>query len=285
MKKLLFLAVMPALVAIVAMQGGAQDASAKRPPASIQPEYLALGDSLAVGVGASDPAATAYVPLFHGYLREALDPGHADPAPLASVPDAFNSEFLKLENLSVGGETSGSMIAAGQLDAAVTELEARNGNATPVDDVRVVTLDIGGNDLAAVLPVCAGGLTPGCAGAIGSTFATFSANFNFILSELRAAAGPDTPIIVMSYYNPLLNPGCPFSFLAPLGDIALEGNPALGLPLGLNDLIRSIAVSHGAQVADVFGLLWASDIQPDCLHANDGGYGIIAAAFVAAFES
>lgn len=291
MKKLLLLTMIPAVVGILALQGEGSGALGTGPPVGVQPEYLALGDSLAVGIGASDPANTGYVPLFHSYLGDAIDPGRANPVPLSSVPDAFNRKFLHLTNLGVGGEgapaggeTTASMIAGGQLDAALAELSARNGNATPVDDVRVVTLDIGGNDMFAVVPACMGGPTPECTQAIGMAFATISANLDFILSELRAAAGPDTTIIVMTYYNPLVNAGCPLSPHASLGDALLEGNPALGLPNGLNDLIRAIAASHGAGVADVFGLLGSADVNPDCRHAGDSGYQIIADEFMAAFE-
>jgi hypothetical protein len=150
MKRLLLLIATLAFVAILALQSGASSTFGTGPPAGVRPEYLALGDSLAAGIGASDPDTTGYVPLFHSYLGDALDPGNADPTPLDSVPDAFNRKLLWLENLGVGGpgappggETTGSMIAGGQLDAALAELSARNGNAMPVDDVRIVTLDIG----------------------------------------------------------------------------------------------------------------------------------------------
>ncbi len=119
--------------------------------------------------------------------------------------------------------------------------------------------------------------------AIGTTFATFSGNFDFILSELRAAVDDDAPIVVMTYYNALVHPGCPLNHLAPLGEIALEGGgPLAG---GLNDLIRSIAASHGAVVADTFGLLGPAELQPDCIHPNDAGYGAIADQFSKALDA
>lgn len=37
----------------------------------------------------------------------------------------------------------------GQLDEAKSLLEKRNGNSTPVDDVNLITIDIGGNDFQA----------------------------------------------------------------------------------------------------------------------------------------
>ncbi len=262
MKRLLLFLIVPALVAAFTLTS---DTTHSRAPQS-QSEYLALGDSLGVGVGASDPATTGYVPLFRDFLESerGLD------------TDLF------LNNLSIGGATSGSLISQ-QLSAAVAELEDRNGDKKRKNDVEVVTVDIGGNDVLAILSVCAGGFTEACADAIGTTFATFSTNFDIILDELRTAAGPDTTIIVMTYYNSFVATGCPLNALAPLGDIVLEGEPLLGLPVGLNDLIRFIAAAHGAEVADTFGRLSPDDIQPDCIHANDVGYAEITEQFIEAF--
>ena len=212
--------------------------------------YVALGDSVAVGVGASDPTTTGYVPIFHEFL-------------LAEEDD------LTLVNLGHAGDTSSELITHGHLAAALAEIEE--------GDVEVVTVSIGGNDVRAVIPVCSEGLIPECVSAIGTTFATFSGNLDFILSELRAAVDEDAPIIVMTYYNALVHPVCPLNSLAPLGDIALEG----GEPLagGLNDLIRSIAANHGAVVVETFGLLAPAELQPDCIHPNDAGYEVIADEF------
>src|SRR5687768_14000697 len=86
--------------------------------------YVALGDSLAAGVGASDPARTAYVPLLFEYFMR--------PPP----------ENVRLPpTLSRPGETSDSFIAGGQLALALAA------TVDPTTDMRVVTLDIGGNDL------------------------------------------------------------------------------------------------------------------------------------------
>src|SRR5574341_385017 len=112
----------PAAVLAALLFGGSRDLAAAP---DNTPEYLALGDSLAFGIGASDPDA-GYVTQVHNYLRQALDPGTADPPPLGAVPDAFNARFLGLANLGVGGpgappggETTATMIAGGQLAAAV----------------------------------------------------------------------------------------------------------------------------------------------------------------------
>ena len=88
--------------------------------------YLALGDSVAAGVGASR-ADKGYVPRFLHTLakREGTD--------------------LAL-NLAVPGATSGSFIAGGQLADAVATIDEP-------DDVQVVTLTVGGNDLLHLLQV------------------------------------------------------------------------------------------------------------------------------------
>lgn len=68
-------------------------------PASASPHpdrYVALGDSLAAGVGAPLEERTGYVPLFFNSSLRASDPG-------PSV----------LENLAVSGETTATYLAGG----------------------------------------------------------------------------------------------------------------------------------------------------------------------------
>jgi hypothetical protein len=57
----LFLALASAVVLLATPH-----AAAKEKESSV---YLAVGDSIAAGEGASDPASTAYVPLFHQFLQ------------------------------------------------------------------------------------------------------------------------------------------------------------------------------------------------------------------------
>ena len=130
---------------------GPASAEPSQPPIG-RPLYLALGDSLAAGVGASDPAVTGDVPQFYQLLRQELA---CQPAGQPSCGS------LALRNLGVGGATSTTLLAT-QLPEAVAELQARNGDPNPYNDVRVVTIDIGGNDVFGVVSSCAAGPTPEC---------------------------------------------------------------------------------------------------------------------------
>ena len=258
-------------ILLLGLLTGSGPASAEPDPAPIgRPLYLALGDSLAAGVGASNPAVTGYVPQLYELLRQQLA---CQPAGRPSC------RSLALRNLGVGGATSTTLLAT-QLPEAVAELQAHNGDPNPHNDVQVVTIDIGGNDLFGVVSSCAAGPTPECVAVIQARLQTFAANFTQILGELRAAAGPDTVIIAMTYYNPL--PNCRLASLAPLADVVLEGGP--GVTVGLNDLIRSIAAAHGVLVAETYGQLGPGELVggDDCLHPNDAGYQLITAAFAAA---
>jgi lysophospholipase L1-like esterase len=277
MRRLLLFVFVPAVVVgLVAAFAPTSDTtySCGNWPPQLQHEYLALGNSLGYGYGASDPATKGYVPLFHDYLQSR---------------DLLHRPLL-LKNLSIPGATSDSLISD-ELPAALAELEARNGDWWLFDDINVVTVDIGGNDLLATLPYCAGGPTPACFAAHDAAFATISTNLDYTLSELRAAAGPFTKIIVMTYYNSFVGQGCPYNALAWLGNLALEGNPALGRPIGANDVIRSVAAAHRAKVAELVpggvfpALLGPTNILPDCVHANDSGYAIIADAFEDAYQT
>lgn len=261
-----------AIVLALALTGGL--AGAEHPP-----EYLALGDSVSVGVGASDPAVTGFVPRFRAAAAGVLTPGASPAAPGAQG----NAAYLFAENLAVGGETSASLIAGGQLAAALEALTRRNGNDSPADDVEVVTLTIGGNDMKHLFAVCGSGDPSGppsaeCQAAVVGGLTAFQANLAATLVQLRTAAGPGTAIIVMTYYNPLIHPGCPYH---PFAGFAQQ------VVYALNATIAGVAAAvPGVAVADVAGAgIGVADLQPDCLHPSDSGHAKIAAAFEAAFAA
>ncbi len=146
--------------------------------------YVALGDSLAAGYqpGGAELRDTAY------------------PALTAARLGAKGGE-LTLENLGCSGETTGSLVKGGKCDfAAGSQLEQAEKLLKGSDDVALVTIDIGGNDL---LRCVRGGAQIDTA-CVKSGVATVKKNLPTILKRLRTAAGPDVPVLVLGYYNPWL---------------------------------------------------------------------------------
>jgi lysophospholipase L1-like esterase len=262
------------LGAAVASPAVAQDPAAE----PVAPVQLALGDSWAAGVGASVPSE-GYVPQLHEALKDRYNCSGAAPANAqAGCPQ------LGLINIAVGGATTPSMIA-GQFPQAIPLLKSRNGNLNPRDDVEVVTVQIGGNDVTnPIIAACLGGLTPTCVGTIQAEFSAFQSDLDTALSTLRDAAGEGTPIVIGTYDNPI--PTCVLGGVpgaAQLGAIVLEGFPPF-VPLGLHDIMRNVAANHDVQVAEVFGDLAPQDWVGgnDCLHPDDSGYDKVTQAYLEA---
>jgi len=146
--------------------------------------YVALGDSLAAGYqpGGAELRDTAY------------------PALTATRLSASGDE-LTLENLGCSGETTTSLVKGGKCDfAAGSQLEQAEKLLEESDDVALVTIDIGGNDLLR----CVRGGAQIDTSCVRGGVRTVEKNLPAILKRLRAAAGPDVPVLVVGYYNPWL---------------------------------------------------------------------------------
>lgn len=263
------------LLALVVGLGLAVSAASTAAAAPPEPAvYLALGDSVAAGVGAVPSAENGYVSVLYDTLVADRHCGQGS---------ALGCR-LELVNLAQPGATTTTLIA-GQLPAAVDLLAARRATPTPVDDVRLVTIDIGGNDVfTPVITACAADpQSAGCVSTIAAQLSLVTANYERILSALRTAAGPDTTIAVMTYYNPL--GACRLAALAPLAQLVLEGGGPV--PAGLNDIIRASAEAHGAVIAETSALIGPEDLVggTDCLHPDNSGHADIAGAFAAVIDA
>jgi len=235
---------------------------------SSSPAYLALGDSLAVGVGAADWPTGGYVPRLFDQLNANRQP---------------DAEF-ELINVGRSGADTRSMIEDGQLAEAIAAIDARRETYSFDDDVEVITIGVGGNDAFGLVAVCGGVVDEACLSRAQQSIRDVRKNLLFIVESLRAAAGPDVRIAVMTYYNPLIHDACPLHEFELIGDVVLEGEVALGIAAGLNDEIRAAATAAGVPVAEV-GELAVSELTGDCLHASDAGHARIAAAFADALNS
>ena len=243
--------------------------------------YLALGDSLAQGVQWS---ATGDVLTNAGYADDLF------------VQFKQRIPGLQLEKLGCPSETTISMIHGGacnvypggvsQLDAAISFLQTHS--------VAFVTLDIGGNDVDSCVSPAA--IDTSC---VQAGLASVAANLPWILRELRRAAGPDTPIVAMNYYDPFLaawtlianGPALAMQSL----QVATEFNVLLGTIYGVFDVpVADVAKAFrsydllpipGDDIpVDVFVTLswtWMDappPFGPD-IHPNAAGYAAIAGAF------
>jgi lysophospholipase L1-like esterase len=238
--------------------------------------YLALGDSVAAGVGAV-PTAPGYPTL----LEDLLDGGY-NPAADRATPNA--PVDFELVNLAVPGATTATLLSQ-QLAAALELIAERNGDRDPQNDVEVVTVTIGGNDVfGPAVQNCVVDPTPtDCQPTVDDALAGVEQRLTVLLQQVVAASGRDTEVVVTTYYNPIgscfltgLNPAAPL-----IADAVLEGGTipgVLSLSSGLNDVIRRVAGDTGAQVTDLYGALEPADYVGgrDCLHPDPSGHQVIA---------
>ncbi len=243
-------------------------ASAPTPPTVTPPDgawsYLALGDSLSFGEGSSGVDSN-YAVGFANYLN-------------ASFGVTFG-----FQNFGISGESTDSMINGGnrQLDRAIERITELVNDGNPDTNVHVITVAMGANDIFPVLQgvECSADPTSEvCESMLDAAVAVFGGNIEQIFSRLRAAAGPDTHIIVMTYYNPF-NFGTGLIF-EDVSDATVND---------LNAQIRGAAGPHNitiAQANDLYRGLSAAltHILAGDIHPNDDGYRVLLRAFQDAYE-
>ena len=261
-------------------------------------KYLAIGIAAAAVVAAAAPAHAA-PPTYYVALGDSLARGIGAPGGQGYVDDVFAFEQqshpgLQLVNLSCSGETTGTMINGGtcsyttgsQLGDAEAFLTAHAGQ------ISFITIDIGGNDLAFCFSPIPLDLTY-----VKSALPPAAANLPTILSRLRAAAGA-VPIVGLKYYDPFLA----YWLLGDAGPQAAHDSVKL-LKYG-NAGLKKVYRKFRAGIADgekTFLVLkfalrgsWAGQTVPvnvaqECLwtlmctqndiHANGPGHAALAAAF------
>jgi len=267
--------------------------------------YVSLGTSLSVGIQ-PDPSGT----------NQLTDDGYAD-----QLFDIIEPQFrnIRLVKLGCPGETTTTMMDGGictysegsQLAAAVAFLNAHKNTQTPVfgadriDKVELITIDMGANDLLATGCVVGTEVDFDC---IQGVSLQISTNMPVILSALREAAEPGTPIVAMNYYNPFLAfwlIGIEGQVLATQSALVVNNlNGAMGLTYGTFGIpvadVASAFQSNDFVTIVPFPLPPPNDVVPlnvatICLltfmcepepvgpniHANPTGYGVIAATFAA----
>jgi len=221
---------------------------------------VAIGDSLTANVGVSD-ARDGFVSRFHAEVQRR------------------DGESYGLRNFGISGETSGTLIRGGQLEAALDFMRDH--------DIAYVTIDIGANDFLGHLGSidCSNSLTaPACQSRIDPTLAAYRPNLERVLDDVRNAAGADATIVFLTMYNPFS-----LGFGAAVG---LEGaTDAVTQELNAIAVAVAVAGERDIQIADGFtpmsGTTGATthmlDAPPD-IHPLAIGYDILAVALIGALE-
>jgi lysophospholipase L1-like esterase len=241
--------------------------------------YLALGDSLAFGYNPASPTDLA------------SDVGYAD----------MVAQDLKkrLANASCPGETSGSILditapdfgcqawrtsdspmfinySGAQMDYAVKYLKSNL-------KANLVTINIGGNDLALLQQNCNNDINCELAG-LPVTLAKLAQNLTRIYSKIRLEAAYTGKVVALTYYA--------FDYNDP---------QMVSVFLSLNAVISSVSSAFNVAVADGFqafyvaslpsgnpctaGLLATADAPPGApcgTHPNAKGHRVLADAVIAA---
>ncbi len=246
--------------------------------------YLSLGDSLAVGV---QPDAGGHsVSSTDGYADQLFE------------RLAGTDRTLRLVKLGCSGENTTTLLNGGicsygrsgsQAAAAVAFLQAN------ADRIRLVTIDIGANDINHCAPD--GRVDVAC---VVQGLTSIGENLPVLLSMLRSAA-PRVPVLAMNYYDPFLA----VWLLGDTGPRIAVGTVAVTAAVnrqlediyrhfgarvvnvqdafGTTDLLRTVPTRYGlvpVAVARICAWTWMCEPAPvgPNIHANREGYRVIAEA-------
>ncbi len=231
------------------------------------PAYIAIGDSRTFGVGASDPVTDGYVAITHDALYRS---------------ERYRQRGLELVNLGVPGATSADLLLPdGQLEQAVAEIKERQEDASSADDnVEIITVNIGGNDILALVtsdsPCVADPRSPECEDRFQEVMDTLEDDLTEVLRRLREVA-PKADIIVLDLYSPLSGRGGASELVA---DLAVREINAVTERVMSDPELRTKLVS----VYPLFRGRASQLVAADNLHPNDNGHAVMAEVVLAAIE-
>jgi lysophospholipase L1-like esterase len=273
-------------VAVLALVPGA--AQAKKP----KPVYVALGDSLSVGVQPTTAGPNGNTG--QGYANQ-----------LASQVGG-----LKLVDYGCGFATSESIIAgkrpcAPKRNPGYKQTSAKNSQLATAEKylrthrktVKFVTLDIGANDVASCAP--GGNIDLGC---VQKGIAAIKKNVPTISKRLRKAAGKKITIAGMTLYDPFLQQWFASPPIAQASVTIARGQVNAALVAGYKKgglKVADVAKAFGTYtpfsqtttyagkpgvpvaVANICKYTWMCAPKPrgPNIHANKAGYKVIATTF------
>jgi lysophospholipase L1-like esterase len=134
--------------------------------------YIAMGDSVAFGVGSSLPEKRGYPALVRGLLV------------------GFTSSDVSLSNLAIPGETAETFLQDGQLESFIENVVALLEQRRTVD---YITISLGGNEM----------LSQRYSNSLErqQALGNFRASLDQAVSRVRAEVGSNTIIVLTTYYD------------------------------------------------------------------------------------
>ena len=198
-------------------------------PASPTGLYIAIGDSIAAGVGSSLPRERGYPAILRDWMTELGD---------AAAP---------MVNLARPGETAASFVSGGQLDELRAEVALAQEAGLPLT---AVTVSLGGNE---ILQVSDAGISDRQA-----ALDDFRGSLESAISEVRSAVGPEVPVVLTNYYDPTNgDPAAQFSdswWIAQFNTVIAEVAGAH------NCVVADVAGAFAGNVDDF--TLYPADVHP-----------------------
>jgi lysophospholipase L1-like esterase len=246
--------------------------------------YLSLGDSLAFGYQPNLVAAGDVNPAdYHSYAE---DLARVDPA-------------LTLVNFGCPGETTGTLVGGGcpwpaplhnSYGGATSQLAAADAFLTAhPGQVSLVSIDIGSNDLLALVSQCEATATTAAAlqicltAGLPATLTTMATNYEIVLQTVKTLA-PNARVVMFNLYNPLA--------------LTLPGSDQLVAVV--NQTLAAVAAGADVKLANAFGAINIKAGSPieklavcaltwECtsyqnVHPNTLGYASLTLALVAALR-
>ena len=296
------------LVGVIALLGvgfgsATVHAAPKPAPASY---YLALGDSLSAGYqtqavntdrSCKDAVNDAtghegYVCLMYMHLLKLYPRMGVVNYGLAASPGEDTCSFRSVTNClgatarrdNGPGDTAPYNVAkVAQLKAALKFIKSHPGK------VKVITLNLGGNDMFPLLKLALSGNLQGAVSALPAVETRLATNYEYIASKLRQA-DVTAHIVFINQYDPLS--GVPAAAFGPHGDLLL-GFATQALKQ-MNAEVKHAASTNHARYADVYTpfvgkspmLTHITETGPEApnIHCTDMGYSAYAQVVGGSFK-